>query len=76
MEKMPGQQLVIVRYRPGHDFILNEWVFNHADIDGSKVIWARDMGPDNAELLRYFKARNVWLVEPDYNPPRLSPYAQ
>jgi hypothetical protein len=76
MEKMPGQQLVIVRYRPGHDFILNEWVFNHADIDGSKVIWARDMGPDNAELLRYFKARNVWLVEPDYNPPRLSHYAQ
>jgi hypothetical protein len=76
LENTPGEHLVIVRYGPTHDFILNEWVFNNADIDDSKVIWARDMGPDNAELLRYFKTRNVWLVEPDYNPPRLSPYAQ
>jgi hypothetical protein len=76
LENTPGDQLVIVRYGPTHDFILNEWVFNNADINGSKVIWARDMGPENAELLQYFKSRKVWLVEPDYNPPRLSPYAQ
>ena len=76
LEHTSGNHLVIVRYRPGHDFILDEWVFNGADIDGSKVIWARDMGPQNAELLQYFRARHAWLVEPDYNPPKLTSYVQ
>jgi hypothetical protein len=76
LEHTPGQHLVIVRYRPDHDFILDEWVYNNADIDGSKVIWARDMGPQNTELLHYFNTRRAWLVEPDYNPARLSPYAE
>jgi hypothetical protein len=68
--------VAIVRYRPDHDFILDEWVFNGADIDGSKVIWARDMGAQNSELIHYFSRRHAWLVEPDYNPPRLTPYVQ
>ena len=76
LEDIPGEHLVIVRYGPDHDFILNEWVFNNADIDGSKVIWARDMGAQNAELLHYFNRRKAWRLEPDYNPPRLSLYAQ
>ena len=76
LESTPGKHLVIVRYKPDHDFILDEWVFNNADINGSKVIWARDMGPQNAELIEYFKQRHAWLVEPDYNPARLSPYVQ
>jgi hypothetical protein len=38
-------------------------------------VWAWDMGePNNRELLQYFKNRNVWLVEPDESPPRLSAY--
>jgi len=76
LESTPGSHLVLVRYRPDHDFILNEWVFNNADINGSKVVWARDMGAQNAELLQYFDQRKAWLLEPDYNPPRLSLYAQ
>jgi hypothetical protein len=76
LERMPGDQLAIVRYRPDHDFILDEWVYNGADIDGSKVIWARDMGVQNGELVHYFANRRVWLVEPDYDPPRLTPYVQ
>ena len=76
LETTSGEHLVIVRYRPGHDFILDEWVFNNADIDGSKVIWARDMGAQNAELIHYFSGRHVWLAEPDYNPPKLTPYAE
>jgi hypothetical protein len=76
LENSPGQHLVIVRYAPQHDFINDEWVFNNADIDGSKVIWARDMGTQNSELVAYFRGRRIWLVEPDYNPPRLSPYVQ
>jgi hypothetical protein len=76
LENLPGDHLVIVRYAADHDFILNEWVFNNADIDGSRVIWARDMGAQNAELLQYFSRRKAWLLEPDYSPPRLSLYAQ
>jgi hypothetical protein len=70
----PGQQLVIVRYRPQHDFAIDEWVFNGADIDGSRVIWARDMGQQNAELAEYFKSRTIWLIEPDLQPIKLKPY--
>jgi hypothetical protein len=74
LSKQPGLHLVIVRYRPDH-VPVNEWVFNGADIDRSKVVWARDMGADqNSELIRYFKDRSVWLVEPDLAVPKLSPY--
>jgi hypothetical protein len=67
-------QLVIVRYGNNHN-VVNEWVYNGANIDRSVVVWARDMGGNqNKELLEYFKDRQVWLVEPDENPPQLSPY--
>jgi len=74
LESLPGQQLIIVRYGPSHN-PLAEWVYNSADINHEKVIWARDMSPaENAELIRYFKGRDVWLLEPDDTPPKLSPY--
>jgi hypothetical protein len=70
---LPGPQLVLVRYRPNHDPLL-EWVYNGADIDRQKVIWAHDMGADkNEELLRYFSDRRVWLLEADDVPPKLLP---
>jgi hypothetical protein len=74
LSAQPGLHLVIVRYSPEH-VPVNEWVFNGADIDQSTVVWARDMGADqNSELIRYFKDRQVWLVEPDSAVPKLSPY--
>ena len=70
----PGRHLAIVRYQPDHE-ILEEWVYNEADIDGSKVVWARDMGAEkNQELIDYYKDRRVWLVEPDEKPVRVTPY--
>ena len=70
----PGKQLVLVRYAEGHKPI-EEWVYNAPDIDASKVIWARDMDPaSNADLIRYYHDRNVWLVQPDLETGRLSPY--
>lgn len=73
---LPGRHLVLVRYLPNHDWF-GEWVYNDADVDGSRVVWAHDMGPaGNQELLDYFKSRRVWLVEADLKPPRMSPYTQ
>jgi hypothetical protein len=69
-----GRHLVIVHYQPGHD-PLKEYVFNGADIDGSEIVWARDMGAErNQELLRYFRSRKAWLLEAGPQPPELRPY--
>jgi len=68
-----GKHLVFVRYWPPHTF--KEWVYNPADIDGSRIVWARDLGSaENEKLLRYYPDRTVWLLEPDFRPPRLTPY--
>ena len=74
LEGLPGGQLVLVRPASDHSS-MGEWVYNAADIDHSKVIWARDMGAaENEELLRYYKGRTVWLVQPDTNPVSVTPY--
>lgn len=74
LEALPGQHLVIVSYGANHD-PTSEWVYNSADIDGSKVVWARDMGPaQNQELLRYYDGRRVWYLEADNNPSKLAAY--
>jgi hypothetical protein len=74
LERLPGKLLVFVRYYPQHIF-QEEWVYNAADIDGARVVWARDLGADeNQELLRYYPDRTPLLLEPDFSPPRLSPY--
>jgi hypothetical protein len=66
-----GQHVVIVRYGNVHN-LSEEWVYNRADIDAAGVVWARDMGPErNAELVRYYAGRKVWMVEADARPARL-----
>jgi hypothetical protein len=74
------RHLVIVRYGPlnvPYDRGYREWVYNEADINGAKVVWAREMEmAQNRQLLEYFKDRDVWLVEVDQydSPPKLLPY--
>jgi hypothetical protein len=74
LEASPQKQLVLVRYRSDHD-PLQEWVYNGADIDGSKVVWARDMGPEQNEILiRYYQGRRVWVAEVDDRTAKLEAY--
>jgi hypothetical protein len=71
---IPGRLLVFVRYWPQHIF-QDEWVYNAADIDAARIVWARDLGPAENEALRhYYPGRTALLLEPDARPPRLSPY--
>ena len=75
IEQEPGSQLAIVRYGKGHN-PLDEWVYNGADLDQSKVIWARDGEPAAIqELVEYYQHRKVWLVEPDAVPATVIPYS-
>ena len=71
---MPGGQLVIVQYSPDHK-PFREWVYNDADIDHAKVVWVRDMGEKNSELIQHFRDRKVWLLQADETPPKLTPYS-
>lgn len=78
LNRQAGNNLVLVRYQPTygvqHD-VDHEWVYNAADIDSAKIVWARDMGDQqNQELLHYFRDRRVWLLNGDQPSPRLEPY--
>jgi len=74
LQAAPGDHLVIVRYSIDHDPNA-EWVYNRADIDDAKIVWAREIpGISMQPLLSYFHNRDVWLVTADSNPPRLSAY--
>lgn len=73
LAKMPGEHLALVKYTTMQDS--GEWVYNSADIDHAKVVWARVIPGTNLQpLLDYFRGRQVWLVEPDATPPRVRPY--
>ena len=70
-----GKHLVMVRYEEDHN-LHDEWVYNGAEIDTAKVLWARELDPaQNAKLFAYFKGRHVWLVEPDRDNTELIPYS-
>jgi hypothetical protein len=76
LKAAPGDQLVIVHYSDTHS-VHSEWVYNDADIDRSKVVWARDIpGVALGPLFAYFHARRVWLVEPDVSPARLTLFSK
>jgi len=76
LEHEPGPQLAIVRYKSGHNFF-EEWVYNKANIDAAKVVWARELDDtSNRALIRYFHDRRIWLVETGAEPATLAPYPQ
>jgi hypothetical protein len=74
LAEIPGQLLVFVRYTPRHIF-QEEWVYNEASIDSARIIWARDLGPEeNDKLLALYPGREALLLEADARPPELSSY--
>src|SRR6266478_6446751 len=71
----PGNHLIMVRYEKDNHNIHDEWVYNGAEIDEAKVLWARELDAEqNAKLVAYFKDRKIWLVTPDSDNTYLEPY--
>lgn len=71
---LKGKHLVIVQYATDHD-VRAEWVYNGAEIDAGKTVWARDIpGQDLTPLLDYFRDRTAWVVHADAIPPKLETY--
>jgi hypothetical protein len=74
LSRTPGKHLILVRYEEDHN-IHDEWVYNGAEIDTAKVLWARELGAQqNANLFAYFKDRQIWLVAPDTDNTKVVPY--
>jgi hypothetical protein len=68
LEAQRYSSLVIVNYGPGHRY-LDEWVYNRADIDSAKVVWARSMGAErDRQLAQYFSGRHIWTLTVDEHP--------
>jgi hypothetical protein len=71
-----GKQLVVVHYS-NHHVVDQEWVYNAADIDGARVVWARQIPAQSLKpLLEYFHDRSIWILEPDAHPVKLLPLSQ
>ncbi len=74
LEALPEEHVVLVNYGPSFD-LDREWVYNGADIDSQKIVWARDMGPEkNQELLDYYRGRRFWQLSVDGGA-QLAPYS-
>ena len=72
---LPGEHLVLVRYAKDHNSG-EEYVYNKADIDHAKTVWAREIpGMDLSPLLAYFRNRDIWIYEPDENNSVVRPYS-
>jgi hypothetical protein len=69
-----GRHVVFVRYGANHSFH-DEWVYNAADVDASRIVWCRAMGStDDVEVTRYYKDRQMWVVNVDSDAARVSRY--
>jgi hypothetical protein len=66
----------MVRYRPWNHDTKTEWVYNRADIENARIVWAREL-PDeesNRRLISHFANRTVWLALPDAQPARIEKF--
>ncbi len=74
LAKTPGKHLVFVKAKTDPNN-LYQWIYNDADLDSSRFVWARDLGDaENAQLAASMAGRSVWLVNPNVNPAALTTY--
>jgi hypothetical protein len=75
LDSADGKHLALVKPKTDPDNVF-QWIYNDADIDASKVVWARDMGAEgNRALLEYFRDRKIWVVDPNVEPATILPYS-
>ena len=74
LAEMQGPLLVFVRYS-SHHIYQEEWVWNAADIDHARIVFARDLGPEeDRKLIAYYPKRRILLLEPDFDEPQITQY--
>ncbi|MGQ0641182.1 MAG: hypothetical protein ACT4P6_10500 [Gemmatimonadaceae bacterium] len=65
------KHLVLVSYGRKHS-THEEWVHNAADLNETKVLWARSLAPEkDARLMQHFRDRTPWKVHVDSGGPKL-----
>jgi hypothetical protein len=75
LERIPGQHLVFVKTKTS-EFNLLQWIYNAADIDASRIVWARPLGAEeDARLMEYYRGRQVWIVDPNVEPATLKSFS-
>lgn len=70
---LEGRHLVVVK----EECSPANWgfVYNDADVDASKIVWAKDLGPKaNDALLAYYRDRTIWLLEIERGEARIRPF--
>jgi len=74
LAKTPGNHLVFVKAKTDpYNFF--QWIYNGADLDSSRFVWARDLGDaENAQLAASMTGRRVWMVDPNVEPATLTAY--
>jgi hypothetical protein len=74
LERQGGRHLVFVHYDP--DFTqTREMVYNGADLTGSPVIFAHDLGTaKNTQLIAVYPDRTLWMLHVSTNAMQLAPY--
>jgi hypothetical protein len=64
LNRLPGDHLIIVRYRAIFHSPHEEFVFNEADLEHAHLLWARSMtAKQNCILVLYFPDRDYWVVD-------------
>lgn len=72
--QMDETHIVFVLYDETHDPLF-EWVHNEADLDGSRVIWARSLGAGaDRAFSQMYSGRRTWLLHADSKPDQIVPY--
>jgi hypothetical protein len=74
LAKTSGKHLVFVKAKTDPNNLF-QWIYNRADINGSRFVWARDLGDaENAQLAASMAGRTVWMVDPNVEPATLTAY--